>query len=89
MITVKKERLEDLENLGFWTDEDGDYIRSLKVSNINVSSTYGTFYVSIQERVFDDFISEITRISNQLIADRHEVDIMTDILREKGMLEDE
>lgn len=87
-MIIKQDRLKDLEELGFWTVGDGYYTKSLKVSNINIS-LYGTFYVSIEESVFVDFRSEITRIYESLLSDRYEVEIMIDILREKGMIEDE
>lgn len=88
-MIIKQDRLKDLEALGFWTTEYGDYTKSLKVSNINVSLTYGKFYVSIGELVFADFKSEITRIYESLLSDRYEVEIMIDILREKGMVKAE
>ena len=88
MIKVKKERLEDLKKLGFEKDKNM-YFKKLKVSEINVNANDGTFLVYMSNFVFDDFMSEITYISNILLSDRYGVNITIDILREKGMLEDE
>ena len=88
MIKVKKERLEDLKKLGFENKLGLFYAKKLRASEIMINMS-GLFYLNVSEFVFDDFISEITRISQVLLSDRHEVDIMLDILREKGMLEDE
>ena len=88
MIKVKKERLEDLKKLGFEKD-NRFYIKKLKVSEINVNANDGTFIVSMINFIHDDFMSEITYISNILLSDRYGVNITIDILREKGMLEDE
>lgn len=88
MIVVKKDRLEELIKLGF-EKHNNFYIKELRVSEINVCACDGTFFFYIRKLVFEDFVSEITHISNVLLSDRHEVDIMLDILSEKGMLEDE
>ena len=91
MITVKKDRLEDLKKLGFEEEEKGGlfYAKRLRVSEINVDANDGTFFVHMSNFVFEDFMSEITYISNILLSDRYGVNITIDILREKGMLEDE
>lgn len=87
-MIVKKDRLDELTKLGFEKD-NRFYIKKLKVSEINVNASDGTFLFYIRKFVSDDFMSEITYISNVLLSDRYEVDIMLDILREKGMLKDE
>ena len=88
MVELKKDRLDELTKLGF-VKHKNFYIKELKVSEINVCACDGTFFFYIRKLVFEDFVSEITHISNVLLSDRHEVDIMLDILREKGMLKDE
>ena len=88
MIKVKKDRLEDLKKFGFEKRLDLFYIKKMRVSEIMVDMS-GLFYVSVNEFIFDDFASEITYISNILLSDRYGIDITTDILREKEMLEDE
>lgn len=88
MIKVKKERLEDLKKLGFEKRLDLFYIKKMRVSLIRIDRS-GKFCVIVNESIFDDFRSEITYISSALLSDRYGIDITTDILREKGMLEDE
>ena len=88
MIKVKKERLEELEKLGFEKRFDLFYVKKMRVSLIRIDRL-GKFCVMVNESIFDDFMSEITYISNILLSDRYGVNITIDILREKGMLEDE
>ena len=88
MLTVKKDRLEELTKLGF-ENRVTVYTKKMRESEINVNVITGTFYVYMSSFVFEDFISEMTRISNALLADRHDVNIMIDILREKGLIKSE
>ena len=84
MRNIKENRIEELPRFGF-ENHDKIYVKKLRASEINVHKDSGTFYVYVSEFVHEDFISEMTRISNALLADRHDVNIMMLTFEEKEM----
>lgn len=90
-MKIKQDKLQELTKVGF-KKLPGDYtlyVLSLRVGDIMINGYDRCYNYHLNKVISSYHMEEITRISNQLIADRHDVNIMIDILIEKGMLEDE